>query len=104
MLTVIVKYQPSKKFSRDEATAMFRIGAEQQFLGLPHLYSKQFCFDTELNEGLSVYLWESRQHADNFFSQAFLQNFKDNMGCTPTIEYYENLLTVDNRAGELLEG
>ena len=42
MVTVIVKYQPSKTFTRDEAAAMLRYGAEKQFLGMPHLYSKQF--------------------------------------------------------------
>ena len=102
MVTVIVKYQPSKTFTRDEAAAMLRYGAEKQFLGMPHLYSKQFCFDADTNQGLSSYLWESREHAEAFFSPAFLEMFQQQMGCTPEVAYYDNLVTVDNRAGEVL--
>ncbi|CAB1370966.1 MULTISPECIES: hypothetical protein [Denitratisoma] len=102
MITVIVKYQTQKKFTQDEINAILLHGAKNIFLGLPHLYSKQFCFDTETSQGLSVYLWESREHADAFFTPQFLESFQQNMGVIPTIEYHPTVVTVDNRQGDIL--
>ena len=53
MITVIVKYSPEKCYSRDEILAMLKFGAENMFKGLPHLYSKQFCFDVDKNQALA---------------------------------------------------
>lgn len=102
MVTVIVKYKTSKSYSREEISAMMRHGVETMFKGMPHLYNKQFCFDVKSNEGLSVYLWDSRESAEAFFSDQFLESFKQSMGATPTVEYYDTILTVDNRAGDIV--
>jgi hypothetical protein len=104
MVTVIVKYKTPKSYTREEITAMLQFGAENMFKGLPHLYSKQFCFDVDNNEGLSVYHWDSRENAEAFFNEQFLEAFQQGMGATPTLEYYETIVTVDNRAGDILVG
>ena len=81
---------------------MLRYGAENMFKGMEHLYSKQFCFDVETNQGTSIYLWDSRENAKNFYNEQFMQQFEQSMGTTPTVEYLENIVTVDNRAGDIL--
>ena len=102
MITVIVKYQVPGDSDRAEVAAMFKQGAEGMFKGMPHLYSKQFCFDENSREGLSVYLWENRSAAEAFFSDAFVEGFSASMGCVPYITYYDNLVTVDNLSGDVL--
>ena len=104
MVTVIVKYKTSKIYTREEISAMLQLGAENMFKGMPHLYSKQFCFDVDNSEGLSVYLWDSRENAEAFFSEQFLASFQQSMGAIPTVEYYDNIVTVDNRMGDVLAG
>lgn len=104
MITVIVRYKTPKTYTREEIAAMLQFGAENMFKGLPHLYSKQFCFDVETSEGLSVYLWESKPHAEAFFNEQFLESFQQGMGAVPTIEYHDTIAVVDNRAGDVLLG
>lgn len=101
MVTVIVKYKTPKHYTREEISAILRLGAENIFKGMPHLYSKQFCFDVDSREGLSVYLWDSMESATAFFNDQFLDNFKQSMGATPSVEYFDTIVTVDNRAGDI---
>ncbi|HUH38894.1 MAG TPA: hypothetical protein VL027_13205 [Spongiibacteraceae bacterium] len=104
MMTVIVKYKTSKRYTHEEISGMLRYGAENMFKGMPHLYSKQFCFDVEKSEGLSVYLWDSRASAEAFFNDEFLKTFQESMGAVPTVEFHDTIVMVDNRAGEVLAG
>ena len=104
MVTVIVKYKMPKKYTREEVSAMLKHSAENMFTGIPHLHSKQFCFDVATSEGLSVYLWDSRASAEAFFNKQFLDNFEQNMGSAPTVEYHDNIVTLDNRMGDVLTG
>ena len=104
MVTVIVKYKTPKTYTQEEISAMLQLGAEHMFKGMPHLLNKQFCFDIATSEGLSVYLWDSWENAEAFFNDEFLESFKQGMGAVPTLEYYETILTVDNRAGDIVMG
>lgn len=104
MVTVIVKYKTSKSYTREEITEIMQLGAEHMFKGMPHLLSKQFCFNVETSEGLSVYLWDSRDKAEAFYNDDFLESFKQGMGTVPTVEYHETILTVDNRANDIFMG
>jgi len=102
MITAIVRYKPARALNREEVDQMMKYSAANVFKGVPGLYSKQFCFDVDSGEGFSVYLWESREIAQAFFSEAFLDNFKKSMGCEPVIQYWDTIAVVDNRSGEVL--
>lgn len=102
MVTVIVKYKTGRNYTREEITEIMQLGAEHMFKGMPHLLSKQFCFNVDTSEGLSVYLWDSREQAEAFFTGDFLESFKQGMGTVPTIEYHQTILTVDNRANDII--
>ena len=104
MVTVIVRYKTPKRYTTEEISAILQFGAEHMFKGLPQLYSKQFCFDVESSEGVSVYLWESTEAAESFFNEQFLESFQQGMGAVPTVEYLNTIVTVDNRAGDILTG
>lgn len=103
MVTVIVKYKTPKSYTREEISAMLQYGAENMFKGMPHLYSKQFCFDVDSSDGLSVYLWDSRASAEAFSATSSWRRFDKAWG-NPTIEYHDTIVTVDNRAGDVLTG
>ena len=66
---------------------------------LPGLLSKQFCYDETTGNGHSVYLWESQARAEEFFSPAFTQHFREAFGVEPTVTHLDILVLVDNRAG-----
>lgn len=102
MITVIVKYKTSRSYTIEDITRIMRYGAESIFKDMPHLYNKQFCFDVETSQGVSVYLWDSKESASDYFNEQFLQQFEQSMGAIPTIEFYKNIVTVDNRAGDVM--
>lgn len=102
MCTVLVKYKFPDHHNRGEIEKLFKQIAEARFLGLEGLYSKQFCYDVETREGLSVYHWESKEQAEAFFSLEFLERFRNTYRTEPHCEYYDTILAVDNRAGDIV--
>lgn len=104
MITSIVRYKPARRLAAAEVETMMKGAASNLFKGIPGLHEKQFCFDVEAGTGLSVYLWESREIAERFFNDAFLENFRTNFGCTPEIEYWPTIVVVDNRSAQVLPG
>lgn len=104
MITVTVKYTLPQSYSSEQVAVMLKAGAEKMFKNLPHLYSKQFCYDAEKNQGFSVYLWDTRASAEAFFNEQFMQNFKQSMHMPemPLIEFHDTLVVVDNRKGDIL--
>ena len=57
------------------------------------------CYDELTGNGHSVYLWESQARAEEFFSPAFTQHFREVFGVEPTVSHLDILVLVDNRAG-----
>lgn len=64
--------------------------------------SKQFCYDETIGDGHSVYLWESEEQAEEFFSPDFVEHFRRVFGVDPTITYLDIRLLLDNRAGDVV--
>ena len=99
MKTVLITYCLPKKPPRAVILEKFIGAANNIFKDLPGLLSKQFCYDELTGNGHSVYLWESQARAEEFFSPAFIQRFRDAFGVEPTVSYLDILVLVDNRAG-----
>lgn len=104
MATVLIKYKTDVKFTHEQVLKIMEQSANETFRGMPHLLSKQFCFDIETGEGLSVYLWESRAHAEAYFTPEWKVYFEKKFGAVPHLEYYETLITLDNRTDDILYG
>lgn len=102
MATVLVRYHLSTIPPRSDVMEIMMLSAQNKFKGLPHLHSKQFCYDEKTGDGLSVYLWDSRANAEAFFTKEFIDNFTEKFGAVPSLEYYDTLLTVDNRVGDIV--
>ena len=50
--------------------------------------------------GGGVYLWESRQAAEAWFTEAWLDELTKRFGVRPRLTWYDTYVTVDNKAGE----
>ena len=99
MKTVLVTYHLPSKPPRAVILERFIGAANNIFKNLPGLLSKQFCYDETTGNGHSVYLWESQARAEEFFSPAFTQHFREAFGVEPTVTHLDILVLVDNRAG-----
>ena len=62
----------------------------------------QFCYDETTGGGHSVYLRESREQAEEFFSPAFVEHFREVFGVDPTIACLDIPVLVDNRDGDIV--
>ncbi len=102
MATAIVKYTLDKDIQRSEVIERFNMAAETTFKGMVGLYSKQFCYDKSTGNCLSVYHWHSKDHAEAFFSDNFIENFEKIVGVVPSFEILDCLVAVDNRAGDII--
>ena len=47
-----------------------------------------------------VYLWESRQAAETWFTEAKLAELTERFGARPRLTWYDTYVTVDNLKGE----
>lgn len=47
-----------------------------------------------------VYLWESRQAAEEWFTEAKLAELTERFGVRPRLTWYETHVTIDNEKGE----
>ena len=52
--------------------------------------------------GGGVYLWESREAAEAWFTPARLDDMEQRFGARPTVTYFESYVTVDNVTGRVL--
>lgn len=102
MQTVLVSYHLPKAPPRRALQEKFVDAAHNIFKGLPGLLSKQFCYDETTGEGQSVYLWETREQAEEFFSPTFMEHFRDTFGVEPTLAYLDILVLTDNRVGDVI--
>ena len=102
MKTVLITYNLPGKPPRQAITENFVGAANNIFKGLPGLMSKQFCYDETTGDGHSVYLWESQEQAEEFFSPAFVEHFREVFGVDPTITYLDIPVLVDNRVGDVV--
>lgn len=65
------------------------------------LIRKNYICDLENSIGGGIYCFKSRQDADNWFNDARIE-WLTNRYSKPDIEYFENPVTVDNVAGQIL--
>lgn len=102
MQTVLVSYSLPNAPPRRALQEKFVDAANNVFKGLPGLLSKQFCYDETTGKGQSVYLWETKEQAEEFFSPAFMEHFRAVFGVEPTLAYLDILVLTDNRVGDVI--
>ena len=102
MQTILVSYCLPNAPPRRALQEKFVDAANNIFKGLPGLLSKQFCYDETTGKGQSVYLWETREQAEEFFSPVFIEHFRETFGVEPTLAYLDILVLTDNRVGDVI--
>lgn len=100
MITVLVTYKLAGGVDRAAAHAMSRQAAPR-FQGIDGLCSKHFLYQEEEGLGGGFYTWESREKAEAFHSDAWLDSMERRMGSRPELRYFETAVLVDNSAGEI---
>jgi hypothetical protein len=97
VITAIVRFPLPAAVTADQYREMCRHAAPD-FRKPAGLLSKQFLLAEDGRGGGGVYLWESREAAEAFYTAGFRAIIRERFGVEPQITYFETPVVVDNRA------
>ena len=102
MITAIVLYDLPPSIGLEECRAHFTKIAPD-FLNIPGFLRKQFkqfiCARGSKVAG-GVYMWESQEAAERFYSGAWLAGIRSRYGAEPKISYFETVALTDKASGQ----
>lgn len=102
MITAICHFDLSEEYTPEKARAVFKESTEK-FVNMPGLIRKYFLLAEDGRTAASVYLWESLQPAERFFTEAWKEFMVGKYGSRPTVNFYECPVVIDNRSGEVIK-
>lgn len=97
MITAITRFRLRPGLTREQAIEEIK-ETIPMYMGRPGLVRKYICLNFEEGWGCGVYLWESRQQAEQFFAFA-RQKIREQTGSEPEISLLETPVIVDNLTG-----
>ena len=100
MITVLVTYKLPEVMNRAAAHALSEQVAPR-FQVLEGLRMKHFLYQEEQGLGGGFYTWDTREAADTFHTEAWLNSVEERMGSRPELQYFETAVVVDNNSGEV---
>lgn len=101
MITVLVTYKLPAGMDRAAAHKLSQ-SAVPKFQALEGLQTKHFLYREEEGLGGGFYAWESREKAEAFHSEAWLDSMEERMGSRPECRFFETAVVVDNAGGQVL--
>ncbi len=102
MITSIVQFKLPHPISRDKAQELF-LGSAPKYLELRGLVRKYYLLSDDGTTAGGVYLWESRQAAEELFTAEWREFIVGKYGAEPSVEYFETPVIVDNVAGDITQ-
>jgi heme-degrading monooxygenase HmoA len=101
MITTLVQFKLPAPVTCDRARAIFSEAAPQ-FRRVPGLIRKYFLLSEDGATAGGVYLWESREDAERFYTAEFERAIVHRFGSEPSITYFQSPIIVDNLVGATL--
>tara|TARA_Y100001936_G_C15911323_1_gene578730 strand:- start:13 stop:330 length:318 start_codon:yes stop_codon:yes gene_type:complete len=100
VITVLVTYKLPEAMNRAAAHALSEQVAPR-FQVLEGLRMKHFLYQEERGLGGGFYTWDTREAADTFHTEMWLDSMEERMGSRPELQYFETAVVVDNNSGEV---
>jgi hypothetical protein len=100
MITEIVTFKLPAGSKREDVFAAFEKTAPV-WANNPDLVRKNYLYDADAGIAGGVYLWKEKAHALKWHGEEFRQRVKQLYGATPTSQFFETPIVVDNAAGEI---
>lgn len=95
MVGVSVVFEYDGDFDRTRVIGVAK-NARKMFEGLPGLLFKLFTLDEKQQQAMNIYVWDSKEAAENFFTDELRERVTGLYGVSPTISYLEIAEIVDN--------
>ncbi len=101
MITAFVQFKLPQLLNKDQARAAF-LASATQYRGIPGLLRKYYVLSDDGRTGGGVYLWQSRELAERFYSDEWRRVVTEKFGAAPSITYFACPVVVDNVSNETL--
>jgi hypothetical protein len=101
MITALVQFKLPKPMTRDEAQDIFSTTAPR-YRDLHGLIRKYYVISQDGGTAGGVYLWQSREDAEQLYTDDWKKFILDKYGSEPLITYFESPIIVDNVTGEIV--
>jgi len=102
MITALVQFNLPEPVTPEKAKTLF-VGSAPNYLGLEGLVRKYYLLSEDGRTAGGVYLWQSREAAEQLYTEAWEQIIEERYGARPTVTYFHSPVIVDNLVGEILE-
>jgi hypothetical protein len=101
MITALIQFKLPKPVTRAQAQEIF-LSTAPKYRGIPGLIRKYYLLSLDGGTGAGVYLWKSRQEAEQLYTAEWKKFIFDKYGSEPTVTYFESPVIVDNLTGEII--
>ncbi len=99
MIVAVVRFKIPFSMSLEGARVRF-LESAAFFQEADGLKRKYYLFDGKSGGG--VYVWETKAHAEKMYDDRFRKTIEEKYGNTPTVDYFEVPVLVDNTIGEII--
>lgn len=72
-----------------------------RYEGLDGLIRKYYVLTEDEKKGGGIYLWDSREKAEQFYNEEWKARIKELFGETPMLEYLDCSIVIDNETKEV---
>ena len=103
MITALVQFKLSEPLTRDKAKEVF-LSTAPKYREVHGLIRKYYLLSEDGGTAGGVYLWKSREDAEQLYSDDWKEFIIEKYGSEPSITYFESPVVVDNLVGEILKG
>ncbi|MGV9266815.1 hypothetical protein ACWDRR_19395 [Kitasatospora sp. NPDC003701] len=97
MIGATVTFSYTDDFDRSRITEVAE-NARGVFEGMPGLRFKFFTFDEQKRQVVNFYVWDSKESAEQFFTEELRERVTGLYGAAPAIAFVEIAAIVDNSA------
>lgn len=102
MFSTLVQIKLSKPFSLDSAQEIFTSTAPK-YLKIQGLLRKYYLLSEDGKTAGGVYLWESREAAEQLYTDDWKEFILQKYGTKPSVTYFYTPVIVDNLLGEIVK-
>ncbi len=94
MFVVVVRFPIDPSQPAEAVRRAFEASAPA-YQSVPGLVRKHFLRAEDGSQGGGVYLWESREPADAWYTDAWRERLTRKFGAAPVVEFFDSPVTVD---------
>ncbi len=102
MITAFVQFKLPSAMSRDQAKEIF-MSTAPKYQAATGLIRKYYLLSEDGGAAGGVYLWQSKEDAEQLYTQEWKEFVKEKYGSEPTIIYFQSPVIVDNLTKEIIK-